>query len=159
MAKKALSTKGLNETIANLEALANISNINALEKRALYVGAGTILDGMLEEIASLKITRYYGTTEKKRYCWPSEVKALTENIGIAKMIVEDTVNTKVGFDGYYEADNGESYPVPLISNSINAGTSFMNAQPFIDNTVRKYQKQALKEMEKNFVESMQKVMK
>lgn len=159
MAKKALSTKGLNETIANLEALANISNINALEKRALYVGAGTILDGMLEEIASLKITRYYGTSEKKRYCWPSEAKALAENIGIAKMIVEDTVNTKVGFDGYFEADNGESYPVPLVSNSINAGTSFMHAQPFIDNTIRKYQKQALKVMEQNFTESVQKIMK
>lgn len=159
MAKKALSTKGLTETIANLEKVSSISNIQALEKSALYVGAGTILDGMLEEISALRVTRYYGTEEKKRYCWPSEIKVLTENIGIAKMLVEDTVNTKVGFDGYYEADNGEIYPVPLLSNSINAGTSFMHAQPFVDNTVRKYQKQALKKMHDIFLQSVQKSMK
>lgn len=159
MAKKALNTKGLNETISNLEALANISNINALEKVAIYEGAAVILDGMLTELSALHITRYYGTDAKKRYCWPGDAKALIENIGIAKMIVEDTVNTKVGFDGYYEAGNGERYPVPLLANSINAGTSFMYAQPFIDNTVRRYQKVALKKMDEKFNECVKNSMK
>lgn len=159
MAKKAVSTKGLAETIANLEKISNISNIQAIEKTALYVGAGTVLDGMLEEISALRVTRYFGTEQKKRYCWPSEVKVLTENIGIAKMLVEDTVNTKVGFDGYYEADNGEIYPVPILANSINAGTFFMNAQPFVDNTVRKYSKQVLKKMEEIFLKSVKDSMK
>ena len=159
MAKKALSTKGLNETISKLEALANISNINALEKAAIYEGASVVLDGMLTELSALQVTRYYGTDQKKRYCWPSDTKALIENIGIAKMIVEDTVNTKVGFDGYYTAENGESYPVPLLANSVNAGTSFMYAQPFIDRTVQKCQKAALKKMNEKFNEYVKNSMK
>lgn len=159
MAKRAIRTKGLNETIANLETLANISNICALERRAIYLGAKVVIDGMLEELSALKITRYYGTDQKERYAWPEEAKALIESCGIAKMITDETVNTKVGFDGYYTAGNGERYPVPLIANSINAGTSFMHAQPFIDKTVKKTQKAALSAMEKDFVQSVQKIMK
>ena len=159
MAKRAIKTTGLNETLANLEALSNISNINALERRALYLGAKVVIEGMLEELSALKITRYYGTEEKERYCWPEEAKALIDSCGIAKMITDATVNTKVGFDGYYTASNGEQYAIPLLANSVNAGTSFMHAQPFIDATVRKTQKAALKVMDKSFNESMKKAMK
>ena len=159
MARKAIQTKGLNETIANLETLANISNICALERRAIYLGAKVVIEGMLEELSALKITRYYGTDQKKRYAWPEEAEALIESCGIAKMITDETVNTKVGFDGYYTAGNGERYPVPLIANSINAGTSFMHAQPFIDRTVRKTEKAALKVMEQDFNNSAKNIMK
>lgn len=159
MAKKAISTKGLNETIANLETLANISNVNALERKAIYVGAKVVIEGMLNELSSLKISHFYGTASKKRYVWKEEANALKEACGIAKMITDETVNTKVGFDGYYTASNGEQYPIPRLANAVNAGTSFMNAQPFIDKTVRKTQKAALSAMEKDFVQSVQKIMK
>lgn len=159
MARKAIRTTGLHETIANLETLANISNIYALERRAIYLGAKVVIEGMLEELSALKITRYYGTDQKMRYAWPEEAEALIDSCGIAKMITDETVNTKVGFDGYYTAGNGERYPVPLIANSINAGTSFMHAQPFIDQTVRKTEKAALKVMEQDFNNSAKNIMK
>lgn len=159
MAKRAIRTTGLSETIANLETLANISNITALERKAIYVGAKVVIEGMLNELSSLKVSSYYGTDERRRYAWDEEKKALIDACGIAKMITDSTVNTKVGFDGYYTASNGKQYPIPRLANSINAGTSFMYAQPFIDKTIKKTEKAALKVMEQDFNESVKKIMK
>ena len=147
MAKKAISTTGLNETLAALEAVTNITGVS---KAAIYAGAGVVIDTMKEEISSLQVTRYYGTDQRKRYCWPNDAKVLLDAIGIAKIQASETVNTKVGFDGYYYADNGERYPIPLLANSINAGTSFMYRQPFIDNTLKRCSKKAIQAMNEIF---------
>ena len=61
MAKKAISTKGLNETLAALEAVTNITSVS---KAAVYAGAGVVIDTMKEEISTLQVTRYYGTEQK-----------------------------------------------------------------------------------------------
>lgn len=156
MAKKAISTTGLNETLAALEAVTNITGVS---KAAIYAGAGVVIDTMKEEISSLQVTRYYGTDQRKRYCWPNDAKVLLDAIGIAKIQASETVNTKVGFDGYYYADNGERYPIPLLANSINAGTSFMYRQPFIDNTLKRCSKKAIQAMNEIFEESLKKATK
>ena len=156
MAKKAITTKGLNETLAALEAVTNITGVS---KAAVYAGAGVVIDTMKEEISTLQVTRYYGTEQKMRYAWPGDSKVLLDAIGIAKIAADETVNTKVGFDGYYEADNGERYPIPLLANSINHGTSFMYRQPFIDNTLKRCSKKVIAAMNEIFEESLKKATK
>ena len=157
MAKKAINVKGLNETLATFS---DLQNITGLAKAAIYEGAAVVADTMEKEIQSLKVSSFYGTEEKKRYCWKGEKECLVGALGIAKFMVEDKIHTKVGFDGYWtqEFDDHSAVvkAIPLIANSINAGTSFMYAQPFIDNTVKTCSKRVFKVMDNKITEGISK---
>ena len=149
-------TKGFGETMQALEAC---TNINGIQKLALYQGADSVADEMRRQVSSLKTSQHY-MTGKMRYCFPEDKAALEKNLGIAKFSeTKDGVNTKVGFDDYFEGRNGERIPVPLVANAINAGTSFMYKQPFISKTIANAKTEAYKRMESVFDAEFERLLK
>lgn len=130
-----MEVEGMSEVISMIEHLSN----NSILKPLVYAGADVVADELKKQIGSLKTDsdNKRGSDKSLRFCHKSDIKVLSDNMGIAPIKAQDTINTKVGFDGYYINARGDSRPVPLLANSINAGTSFMKAQPFIDKTARK----------------------
>lgn len=93
----------------------------------------------------------------------AQKKALIESYGIAKMHAgSNGYNVKIGFDGY----NGivtkkypKGQPNAMIARSVNSGTSFMEAQPFMDATVAKETDATVEIIKDRFENEMQKLWK
>lgn len=154
--KMDLKTSGLDETLAMLE---KVTNIEDVQKVAIYKGAGVVADIMRDEVRTLKTSDNYARL-KMRYCYPEDKQALLDGLGVAGMKSDgDSVNTKVGFDGYFTGKNGDKIPLPMVANSINAGTSFMYKQPFIQKTMSKANKKAVAEMQDALDEQIDKITK
>ncbi len=119
--------------------------------QALYEGAGIMADELNKAVDSIK-------TEPFKYAWgtrrlpsPEEKEIVKQAAaGIAKFHKEGgaEMDTSVGFRnaGYAELA-GKQVPIPLIVNSINSGTSFMQKQPFIRKTATKAAPKAMKKMQ------------
>lgn len=106
----------------------------------MKAGGGKAADYMRSEINALKTTDEKGKP-KTRYAYPHEKEALQKSMGYTPVRRDGEIyDIKVGFDGYSDRKT-KSHPtgVPnqLIANSINAGTSFMQRQPFINRTKNK----------------------
>lgn len=128
-----LEVKGLNELIQQMGKVPE--NAAKVASLALYDGAGVMADTLSNAVNSIATEPFkYAGGGKKRKPSPEEKQIIVNaRRGIAKFRkTGDGVNTSVGFQnsGYAEL-NGETKPVPLIANSINSGTSFMQKQPFI----------------------------
>ena len=102
---------------------------------ALYEGAGVMADAVSQAVHGIATEDFrYAAGGRKRMPSPEE-KAILEGAkqGVAKFRNDGTrIQTSIGFDnaGYAELD-GKRKPIPLIANSINHGTSFMQKQPFL----------------------------
>jgi len=119
--------------------------------QALYEGAGIMADELNKAVDTIK-------TEPFKYAWgtrrlpsPEEKEIVKQAAaGIAKFNKEGgaEMDTSVGFRnaGYAELA-GKQVPIPLIVNSINSGTSFMQKQPFIRKTATKAAPKAMKKMQ------------
>lgn len=127
-----VNVSGLDDLLLSLEKL---SDTDAF-KPVVYKGAGVVADVMKQKLAGLKTTSDKAKSSAMRYCYDSDKKVLMEAMGITPIKNDESVNAKVGFDGYYTNSRGEQRPVPLLANSVNAGTSFMYRQPFINQTKR-----------------------
>ena len=102
---------------------------------ALYEGAGVMADAVSQAVHGIATEDFrYATGGRKRMPSPEE-KAILEGAkhGVAKFRNDGTkIQTSIGFDNAGYADlNGKRKPIPLIANSINHGTSFMQKQPFL----------------------------
>lgn len=103
--------------------------------------------------------------EKRLMKGPSskQYKGLIESFGIAKMHAGNNgYNVKCGFDGYNSIVT-EKYPKgqpnAMIARAVNKGTSFMVAQPFMDNTVAKESARTVEIIKENFEKRMEKIWK
>ncbi len=102
---------------------------------ALYEGAGVVADSVSRAVHGIATEPFkYANGGRKRKASPEE-KAILINAkkGVAKFRKTGvSVQTSVGMQnsGYAEL-NGKTKPIPLIANSINSGTSFMQKQPFM----------------------------
>lgn len=100
----------------------------------LYEGAGVMADAVSQAVQGIATEPFqYASGGRKRRPSPEE-KAILVNAkkGVAKFKKSVTrVDTSVGMQnsGYAELA-GRTVPIPLIANSINSGTSFMQKQPF-----------------------------
>ena len=128
-----IQVKGLDELLKQLEkAEGNAEHVAA---EALYEGAGVMADAVSRAVNSIATEPFkYAKGGKKRKASPEE-KAIIENAktGVAKFRKNGiSVQTSVGMQnaGYAELA-GKTKPIPLIANSINSGTSFMQKQPFL----------------------------
>lgn len=148
-----LKVTGLDDVLTRLDTL---SNKTSFYKTAVYSGAGVVADEMKRQIKSLKTTSEKGKRTDKRYIYPYERAVLAEAMGIAPIKDEETVNTKIGFDGYYQNKKGDKKPIPLLANSVNAGTSFLYKQPFISKTERTCRDKAVKSMTNKVEEIIEK---
>lgn len=103
--------------------------------KALYDGAGVMADSVSQAVQGIATEPFkYAAGGRKRKPSPEE-KAILSNAkkGVAKFRKNGvSVQTSVGMQnaGYAEL-NGKTKPIPLIANSINSGTSFMQKQPFM----------------------------
>ena len=118
---------------------------------ALYEGAGVMADAFSQAVHGIATEDFrYAAGGRKRMPSPEE-KAILEGAkhGVARFRNDGTrIQTSIGFDNAGYADlNGKRKPIPLIANSINHGTSFMKAQPFLRKAERQNEGAALAAIE------------
>lgn len=107
---------------------------------AIYQGAGLVADAVKSSIESIPIDERYVTGGQMLYgITPDQKAGLRSGFGIARLRDDNGyLNVKLGFDGY-NSQVTKSYPGgqpnSLIARSVNAGTSFRQRIPFIDNAV------------------------
>ena len=155
--KKTIKTTGLDELIQKLETMT--PNTEIICEDVAYEGINVIADEMKSQLNSIKTTsdESYSTSTRNAYAWEKE--ALVDGMGISPVRNDNgLIDYKVGFDGYVDR-NGTKKAVALIANSINAGTSFMPAQPFVKKTVSAGRKAAIAAMEAALSEQIDKYMK
>ena len=128
-----IQVQGLEELLRQLDkATGNAEHVAA---EALYEGAGVMADAVSRAVQGIATEPFkYATGGKKRKASPEE-KAIIANAktGVAKFRKNGiSVQTSVGMQnaGYAQL-GGKTKPIPLIANSINSGTSFMQKQPFL----------------------------
>ena len=110
-------------------------NAAKVAAEALYEGAGVVADKVSSAVQGIATEPFkYAARGKKRKPSPEE-KAIVASAkhGVAKFRKSGvSVQTSVGYQNAgYASLNGKTKPVPLIANSINSGTSFMQKQPFM----------------------------
>ena len=93
----------------------------------------------------------------------AELQGLHESFGIAKLQNNDGfINVKLGFDGYNKLKSNRwpnGQPNQIIARSIERGTSFMQAHPFVKPAVAATKQQVLNVMRKAADEYFEKQMK
>ena len=110
-------------------------NAAKVAAEALYEGAGVVADKVSSAVQGIATEPFkYAKGGRKRKPSPEE-KAIVAGAkhGVAKFRKTGvSVQTSVGYQNAgYASLNGKTKPVPLIANSINSGTSFMQKQPFM----------------------------
>ena len=137
-----------------------IKTIYSLEDQAefvasmsLYDGAAVMADAINKEAKTIKTAPFhYAAVEGATTRLPSPEEkeiVMAAGTGIAKFDKNGAeVNTSVGYRNAGYADlNGKKKPIPLIVNSVNSGTSFMEKQPFFRQAVSRNRGKAQKAIE------------
>lgn len=107
---------------------------------AIYKAADLVTDEIRRQLDKVPTDERYGT-ESYPAIGPKwgQVKALKATLGIARLQISGTyLNVKVGWDGYNHIKtnrwpNGE--PNQMVARSIERGTSFMTAHPFVKKAI------------------------
>ena len=118
---------------------------------ALYDGAGVMADEMKKQANGIKTAPFKYAREGTRLPSPEEKAIVMQaSAGIAKFNKDGTeVDTSVGFrNAGYTQLNGKTVPIPVIVNSINSGTSFMQKQPFVRKAASSGGQKAMEAMKK-----------
>ena len=128
-----IQVDGMNELIQKMGKLPE--KARDVASLALYEGAGVVADAVSQAVRGIATEPFtYAAGGRKRKASPEE-KAILESAkkGVAKFRKSvDGVQTSVGMQNAgYATLNGKTKPIPLIANSINSGTSFMQKQPFM----------------------------
>lgn len=132
--------QGINEYATRLKKLDD--KAEGMIKRAVYDGAGVVLQAAIAEISTLPVieNRYNVTKLPMRGVTETQKRGLIEGVGLAKMQNQSGfINTKLGFDGYNGVRNGKypnGQPNALIAQSVNSGSSVRVKNPFINRAVK-----------------------
>ena len=153
-----VKTTGMKEVQEMLETLAESAPKAAAY--GLYDGAGAMQKEMETQAKLIRTAPFkYASGGETRLPSPEE-KAIVEKgaIGVAKFQKDDDgCNTSVGFSrSGYAMLAGRLVPIPLIANSINSGTSFMNKQPFVRKAKTAGGKKAVDVMKKSITDYLEK---
>ena len=129
----------------------------------VYDGAKVVADIVKEEISGLPVDNRRGTEETPAG-GPSQYqkKGLEKSFGIAPIRNDNGfVNVKLGFDGY----NGlktrrwpQGQPNQMVARSVERGTSWMKANPFMKRALQKARKRAQEAMASRLQREIQKIM-
>lgn len=136
---------------------AYLAKLSALERMtrkevcgsAIYGAADIVTDEIRSALDKIPTDEGYGTqSEPTEGPKIGQVKALKATLGIASMQDDGTgfLNVKIGWDGYNHIKTknwpgGE--PNQMVARSIERGTSFMKANPFVKPTMAKVRKRAI----------------
>ena len=149
--------------LLRLETLEGLAKQNLLGS-VVYDGAAVVADIVRKEIQTLPEDNRWGTQDNP-IAGPSayQKKGLEDSFGISTLRNDNGfVNVKLGFDGYNGLKtkrwpNGQ--PNQMIARSVERGTSWMKANPFMKRALRKARKQALEVMDSKLQIEIQKIMK
>lgn len=131
---------------------------------AIYEGGKVMADAMKQAINAIPVdTRTAKSGEMLTGITPSQKRGLQESFGIAGIENDNGyLNVKLGFDGYNSTVT-KTYPKgqanAMIANSVNAGTSFRQRIPFVDDTVRLYKARTERAIEKKLDEILKDLMR
>lgn len=157
-----ISFKGLPEYQAKLDRLAALSR-DKIIGAAVYDGAAIVADTVRAELDAVPTDERWGTPGYPK-AGPSqeEKEGLKESLGVTPMRDDNGfVNVKIGFDGY-QGQPTRKYPRgkpnQMIARSVNSGTSFMAAAPFMKNAIRKSRKPAEAAMKQRVEQEIQDIM-
>lgn len=154
--------KGMEEYELKLSRLKATSE--EVAKKAVYEGAKIVADKMKEAIRQIPVD--------DKQAKPGEVidgvsrlqkAGLIDGFGIAKVRNDNGyINVKLGFDGYNQVKtktypNGQ--PNVMIARSIESGTSFRQAYPFVNKAVNSVKHEAEQAMQQKIDEEIEKIMK
>lgn len=141
-----LSTKGLNETLKELEKIRE--NTDSIIEKAIEEGINIVTDELRNEIENLKTRR---DEEDSSYPTKANQKNLLNSLGYTPVKTDGSVfDAKAGFKGL---DNHKTkaypagHPNAVIASAINHGTSFMQPQPFLNKAAKKARKKAIEKMD------------
>lgn len=157
-----MKIKGLREYENRLLKLENLTR--EILGEAIYEGAGLVADAVKSSIESIPIDERYVTGGATLYGITPEQKAgLRDGFGIARMRDDNGfLNVKLGFEGYNSQVTTKypgGQPNSLIARSVNAGTSFRQRIPFIDNAVNQTKGAAEQKMTETAEKAIGKAMK
>lgn len=159
-----IKVEGLEEYLRLLDL--NEKQLERICGRSIYPGAGLAWKECRNRIQNLRTDDHlfsfaaqYG--RKRHGPTTRQKKGLYDSIGIAKLRhVGGTVDVKLGFDGYNDIVSTrwpKGQPNAMIARTVNGGMSFMEAQPFMDQTVDAIRHTAENKIEQQFYKELQKI--
>lgn len=156
-----LSTKGLTETLKELEKLEQ--NTDAIVEEAIEAGINIVTDELRSEVSALKTRSDNEAPGAMTYPSKSNVKNLLNSLGYTPVKLNDSkYDAKAGFKGM---DNHKTkawpagHPNAVIASAINHGTSFMQGQPFLNRAAKKAKKKAIEKMDEIITKEIEKINK
>lgn len=136
--------KGLDEYIKQLGDLEFRSD--GIAGRAIYEGAKVVADKIRANIEALPVQTGSPKRGEKRDPTQVEKDGMLAGLGVAKKQVDGGfINVKIGMDGYnthVTPKYPKGHPNSMIARTINAGSTWMNRHPFINNAVSSTKKAA-----------------
>ena len=153
---------GISKYIDQLEELSTSAEGDI--KQAVFVGAGIVTDAVRQNIQSLPVRGggYYENGKMASGITSTQKAGLLDGLGIAPFRnSKGYIHVKVGMDGYNRTRT-EKYPMgqpnALIARSVEAGTYWLQAHPFVAPAVRATKAQAEAAMAAKFDEVCKKHM-
>ena len=131
---------------------------------AVYDGAAVVADAIRAGIQDIPTDERHGTPSKP-VNGPSRkyIRSLSNDLGIAKIRNDDGyINVKIGWDGYSSVKTKKypkGVPTQMLARSVERGTSFMRATPFVKKAVSASKKQAVEQMKQTIDENIDTTMK
>ena len=138
-----IKVEGMEEYLHLLQL--NYKQMRNICGRSIYPGAGMVWKDCRRRIQNLrtddhlfKFAEQYG--RKRKGLTSRQKKGLYDSVGIAPLKHKNggIYDVKIGFDGYNDIVSHrwpKGQPNAMIARSVNIGTSFMEAQPFMDECV------------------------
>jgi len=134
--------------------------------RSIYPGGKLMSDGVKKAMLGIPTNDHlfsFATQHKRSRTGITtrQKAALIESFGIAEMRSNiHGWNVKLGFDGYNDIVSErwpKGQPNAMIARSLNSGTSFLNAYPFMDTAVANYANVTVKAIEEQFDKEIAKI--
>lgn len=148
--------------IETIENVSSHDNTKEYIHHILYPAVGCAADELRTAVQELHVDtddEIAETMKKgkqmKRGVTETEKEALESGLGVTKhKETEDSIDAKAGFGGYCDIypnskyNKGKGFPIPLLANSICAGTSFREQEDFVLKAYNKFKSKYSKEAEK-----------
>lgn len=152
------------------EYMAKLSKLSAMTQdrvcgRAIYDGAAEVADVFRNEIQALPTDdRFVRGGQMLSGPGEAQKKGLLESLGVTPLSDDGRgfLNVKVGFDGYNRVRTKrwpKGQPNQMIARSVERGTSFMTANPFMKRAVARTRRRAEEAMRKAADREIEKIMK
>lgn len=139
------------------------ANAKEYIEAAAKKGANPVADAVRANINGIPVDDGYKRPGEMRHGLRSIQKAgLQHSLGIAPVRNDNGfINVKVGFDGYNNLQSSRwdgGQPNTLVARSIEGGTSYMIAHPFVGPAVRSSRRQAEEVMKQEIERSINSIM-